>query len=561
MEKKRLGDLLVEVGCITTQQLQEALSIQRETKQKLGEILLEEGIVTEDQIIQTLEFQLGIPHVEIARFNIESKIAKLIPRELAVKYEIIPIRIERDKLVLAMSDPLNVFAIDDVKFIARMDVQPVIATRSEIKKAIEDNYDDQNMKKATQELNEEFGGIEDEENQPTETDDVANAPAVVLVNSIITQAIKTKASDIHIEAQEHYSRVRFRVDGELHEIQKFPITAHSSISTRIKIMSNLNIAEKRIPQDGRIQTQVDGKPVDLRVSILPTVFGEKIVIRILNRASVLVTIDKLGFFQDEMELIHEMISRPYGIILTTGPTGSGKSTTLYAVLNAINQPNRNIVTVEDPVEYMLEGINQVSVNIKAGLDFASALRSILRQDPDIVMIGEMRDAETAGIAVKAAITGHLVLSTLHTNDAPSSITRLIDMGVEPYMVTTAVVGVIAQRLVKVICPHCKEAYNASEKEKYLMGMKNETQDVIIYKGTGCPRCGGTGYKGRTGIREIFVLEQEHREMIEKGCTNDELKAMGVKTGMRTLKKACVRQILNGVTTVEELMRVAYTQEE
>lgn len=557
MDRRKLGDLLVEVGCITAEQLQDALAVQRETKQKLGEVLIQKEYVTEEQIVQTLEFQLGIPHIEIAKYKIEPKVVKLIAKELARKYNVIPVRIEREKLVLAMSDPLNIFAIDDVKFITRMEVQPVISTSAEITKAIDDNYQDEKAKKAAIDLQNEFEKT-DKADEVGDNEEVSNAPAVVLVNSIINQAITSGTSDIHIEPFEEYAKVRFRIDGELKEIMRIQKNAHTTVSTRIKIMANLNIAEKRIPQDGRIETNVDGTAVDLRVSLLPTVFGEKVVIRILNRNSVMVTIDKLGFIEDELKLVNEMLSRPYGIILVTGPTGSGKSTTLYAMLNEMNKPTRNIVTVEDPVEYMLDGINQVQTNAKAGLTFSSALRSILRQDPDIVMIGEMRDNETAEIAVKAAITGHVVLSTLHTNDAPSSITRLVDMGIEPFMVTTAIVGVMAQRLVRRICPKCKEAYVPNATDRKILGI--DDPELMLYKGKGCPNCGGSGYKGRTGIHEIMIMEHPHRQAVERNCTTDELKKIAIENGMVTIKQSCIKLVAEGITTVDELLRVAYTQD-
>jgi type IV pilus assembly protein PilB len=466
-ERKRLGDMLLEAGKISLAQLNRALETQRKTKRRLGEVLIDQGLLTEDEIADVLAQQLSLERIDLEKTFVEQDIARSIPKEVALKYTAIPIYMRDDKLVVAMSDPLNMFAIDDICFITQKKIQPAVATKQQILKAIEIYYTKQDTDQAIEELKREFTDFT-EGSQKTEmdlTDDVQAAPAVRLTNSIINQAIATNASDIHIEPFENYVAVRYRVDGVLFESNRIPQSLYSAVSTRIKIMAGMNIAEKRLPQDGRIELETKGRSYDFRVSSLPTVFGEKIVIRVLDRTTFDFTRDKLGFTERENEMLDKIIRMPYGIVLLTGPTGSGKTTTLYSLLSEVNTPDKNIVTIEDPVEYMLEGINQVQVNTKAGLTFAAGLRSILRQDPDIIMIGEIRDEETAQIAVRAAITGHLVLSTLHTNDAPGAITRLVDMGVEPYLAADAIVAVIAQRLVRKLCTSCRTTYTADEKER------------------------------------------------------------------------------------------------
>jgi len=467
-ERKRLGDMLLEAGKIELAQLNRALETHRKTKRRLGEVLVAEGLITEAEIADTLAVQLSLERVDLEKTYVEQEVARSIPKEVALKYTAIPIYMRDDKLVVAMSDPLNMFAIDDICFITQKKIEPAVATREQIESAIEIYYSKQATDQAIEELKREFTYTVSAEQQKQEAeliDDVQAAPAVRLTNSIINQAIATNASDIHIEPFENYVAVRYRVDGVLFESNRIPQNLYSAVSTRIKIMAGMNIAEKRLPQDGRIELEAKGRAYDFRVSSLPTVFGEKIVIRVLDRTSFDFTRDKLGFTDSENEIIDKIIRMPYGIVLLTGPTGSGKTTTLYAMLSEVNTPDKNIVTIEDPVEYMLEGINQVQVNTKAGLTFAAGLRSILRQDPDIIMIGEIRDEETAQIAVRAAITGHLVLSTLHTNDAPGAITRLVDMGVEPYLAADAMVAVIAQRLVRKLCTSCRTTYTADEKER------------------------------------------------------------------------------------------------
>lgn len=560
-EIKRLGDLLVESGKITDRELKEALNKQKNTGKRLGEILTDEGYITEEDIIDVLEIQLGIQRVYLDFVDIDYKLTKLVPERLARKYTLVPTAIIADKLQVAMADPLNIFAQDDVRISSGYEVNPLIATRDEIVKVIDKLYSGEKVERAAEEFSREHKlKVEKEENEHlNEIEDISNAPIVKLVDLILSDAINSKSSDIHIEPFEKYIKIRYRIDGVLYEQKRLPIESQGALITRIKILSNMNIAEKRIPQDGRMKIEYKGKYVDLRVSVLPTINGEKVVIRILKNDSVTVGKEKLGMNELEIKSLENMIKIPYGIILVTGPTGSGKSTTLYTILNELNDNYKNIITVEDPVEYMLEGVNQVNVNNKAGLTFASGLRSILRQDPDIVMIGEMRDNETAEIAARAAITGHLVLSTIHTNDAPSSIMRLIDMGIEPYLAATALGGIIAQRLVRTVCTNCKESYDASNYEKEVLEI-DKNEQIKLYKGKGCPQCHGTGYHGRTGVYEMMEITKEHRELIMNGASAEELKKLSVENNMQTIRKACKKLVINGITTFDELVKTAFLKE-
>lgn len=557
--KRRLGDMMVEVGKISIEQLREALKKQREEGKRLGEILINEGLTTENEIIDLLEEQLGIRRIKIDMIYVDRKAVMSISANLALKHTLLPIGFRENKILVTMWDPLNIFAIDDIKIASGYDVEVFISTRDEITKAIERYYSDQYVQKAAEELSKEkrLNSIEREET--IEFDDIKNAPAVKMVDYLVKSAVESRASDIHIEPFEDYIRVRYRVDGQLQQISKFPKETLASLVTRIKILSNLNIAEKRVPQDGRILTKVREKEVDLRVSILPTVFGEKVVIRVLNRENYAIGKENLGMMKDDLEQLDKIIKSPHGIILVTGPTGSGKSTTLYTILNDLNTLDQNIITVEDPVEYMLDGITQVNVNTKAGLTFASGLRAILRQDPDIVMIGEIRDNETAQISVRAAITGHLVLSTIHTNDAPSSIVRLMDMGIEPYLVATSITGVISQRLVRKICPYCKTTYEANEYEKEILGLKRN-EKVTLYKGNGCGYCKNTGYVGRTGVYEIMEITRDHRNLIMESASSDVIRDLSIQKGMKTINAYCRNLVVKGDTTIDELVKIAYLQE-
>ncbi|QOX65862.1 type II secretion system protein GspE [Anoxybacterium hadale] len=556
---KRLGDLLVENGTLKKEQLTEVLIKQKNSNKRLGELLIEEMMVTEEQILETLEQQFGLDRVHLDRINIDKQAVLSVPESLASKYTLIPIGVEGEKIRVAIADPLNIFALDDVKIASGYEVEVVIASRHEILKYIDRFYSSQFAQKAAEELSKEHRQEEERHARTDESIDIKDAPAVKLVDSIIKEAVKSNASDIHIEPFEDYIKIRNRIDGELRETMRSGKGALGALITRIKIMADLNIAEKRLPQDGRIITRVDNLDIDLRVSVLPTVYGEKIVIRILKRDSFLVSKHDMGLQEHELILLNRMIKHPHGIILVTGPTGSGKSTTLYSILNDLNTPNKNIITVEDPVEYVLEGINQVHVNTKIGMTFATGLRSILRQDPDIIMIGEIRDMETAEIAIRSAITGHLILSTMHTNDAPSTAVRLADMGIEPYLAATSLVGVISQRLVRRICPECRAAYEATSREKIILNHSMDSP-LTLYRGKGCPRCGNTGYSGRVGVYEIMEISKEHREMIMEGKSSDELRNLSIEKGMRTLRTSCDELVLNGTTTVDELAKITYLKD-
>lgn len=552
--KKRIGDLLVEMNYLTEKQLKEALVIQRETGERLGNVLIEKNFVRESEMIEVLEFQLGIPHVKLHKVYIAPQIARLIQGDLAKRHQLIPIKKEKGTITIAMADPLDIYAIDDVKIFTGLKVKPVIATKRDISDAIEKHYSAEVSKHAMEEFYSERAIRSTPDLDSFAMDNVENAPIVKLVHSLIRRAVRSKASDIHVEIYERNLRVRFRIDGELQEIMSPPIDIHSAIISRIKIMAKLDIAEKRLPQDGRIELIVDDHDIDMRISILPTVHGEKAVIRILDRSSFLMSKEMLGFTKDNLLEFENIIKNPHGIILITGPTGSGKTTTLYSALTEINLINRNIVTVEDPVEYRLEGINQVQVNKKSGLDFANGLRSILRQDPDVIMIGEIRDSETAQIAVRSSITGHLVLSTIHTNDTASTISRLLDMEIENYLVSASMVGIISQRLIKKICRGCKINYTPNKYEQLSL---NVTDEIQVYRGDGCPTCNMTGYHGRQAIYEILSITDEIRILIDERASVTRLKEFAINNGMLTLRENCRKLVLSGVTTIDELNRVTY----
>ena len=561
IERKRLGDILVNTGAITDTQLSEALKMQKVVGKKLGEILVEQNIVSEDTIIDSIEMQTGIKKIDLNSVDFDRKAITLISQKLCEKYILIPFGFENNKIKVAMSDPLNIFAIDDVTIASGFAIETYISRKDEIRKLIEVYYSSQQISNAAMQLSQETIENRSKQTDIEELDDVKNAPVVKMVDFLFKNAIEMNASDIHIEPFKKEVRIRYRLDGKLQIVNRISIESLAPLVTRIKIMANLNIAEKRVPQDGRIVVKMgEGQSnVDLRVSILPVVYGEKIVIRVLNTGSNKITKKQLGMTEDNMNKLDRIIGNPYGIILVTGPTGSGKSTSLYAVLTELNKDNVNIITVEDPVEYTLDGINQVNVNNKAGLTFASGLRSILRQDPDIIMIGEIRDNETAEIATKAAITGHLVLSTLHTNDAPSSVIRLCDMGIKPYLVATSVVGIMAQRLVRRICPKCDETYEATDYEKEILEYKGK-EKLLLHRGKGCKYCNGTGYKGRVGLYEIMEVTRKHRDAIIAGASSDELRDLSLENGMSTLGAECRRLVLEGKTTVSEMATIVLLKE-
>ncbi|WP_313756423.1 ATPase, T2SS/T4P/T4SS family [Tissierella sp.] len=558
MEKKRLklGELLLYAGKINEEQLKDALNIQKKSGKKLGEVFVSENFVREEDIIEVLEFQLGIPYVDLDKYEINLNVATIIPESIARRYELIAID-KRDKLLLvAMVDPLNIFALDDIKLFVKSEIQPVISVREKILRNIDKFYSKETTKKVLEEFEDSFLPTNTDEMEEGELLEVTTAPVVKLLNSIIEQAVRERASDIHIEPYSEDIRVRFRIDGDLRQIMILSKNTLSPIITRIKIIGKMNIAEKRVPQDGRVEIKVNDKEIDMRISTLPTVYGEKTVIRLLDRSSFIFTKEALGFNKKGLETFDKILSQPYGMLLVTGPTGSGKTTTLYTILQELNQIEKNIITIEDPVEYKLNGINQVQVNTKAGLTFASGLRSVLRQDPDIVMVGEIRDGETAEIAVRAAITGHLVLSTLHTNDSPSTVARLIDMGIEPYLVSSAIIGVVSQRLIKLLCPKCKIKYEAGYLEKKILGI-DEKEKLTLYKAGGCSSC-NNGYRGRRAVHELMPINENIRQLIDQGTNIDELRKQAIKDGMTTLLQSAAALAIIGDTSYEEVLRVGFT---
>ncbi|OWR27560.1 type II secretion system protein GspE [Saccharibacillus sp. O23] len=545
--KKRLGDLLVENGIISEEQLQQALVEQRETKRKLGDHLIAQGTITEQQLIEVLEFQLGIPHVSLFKYQIDPAITQIIPESMAKRYQVLPFMKEGSKLMVAMADPLDYFAIEDLRMSTGFRIEPAICTRDELQRAIARHY---GLRDSMNQMMGELPSAEEiEETEITDED----SPIVKLVNQMIQQAAQLRASDIHVDPGENNLAIRYRIDGSLRTERLIPKQMQGFITARLKIMAKLNIAERRLPQDGRIKMQVDYRMIDIRVSSLPTVHGEKIVLRLLDLTTGVQSMDKLGFDERNSTVFKEMIERPYGIMLLTGPTGSGKTTTLYSALNHLNTEEANIITVEDPVEYQIEGINQVHVNPAVGLTFAAGLRSILRQDPNIVMVGEIRDTETAEIAVRASLTGHLVLSTLHTNDAVSSVTRLRDMGIEPYLIASSLIGVVAQRLVRKICPECRTEYTPSEQEKILMQSKGAFADKL-YKGRGCGNCSSTGYRGRVAIHEVLPMTDAMRRLVNESGSIEDMRAVARQEGMKSLLEDGFRKVAMGITTLQEVMK-------
>lgn len=588
----KLGELLVAANLITPEQLKQALELQRREGGRIGSKLVKLGFVTEDKIVSFLSKQYGVPAINLSEYKIDPNIIKLIPKDLAQKHLIIPVTRVGPNLTIAMADPTNVFAIDDVKFITGYNVEVVVASESAIIEAISRYYGaslvlsqgprepvapgatkksettpEINIEDLTQELG-DMDKIAETAVQVIETEEEVgegevvkdvDAPIVKLANAILINAINQRASDIHIEPYENSLRVRYRVDGVMYTVQTLPTKIKGALTSRIKIMSKLDIAERRLPQDGRIKLKLGkDREIDFRVSTLPCLFGEKVVLRLLDKSNLQIDLTKLGFEKEQLDDFMDAISKPYGMILVTGPTGSGKTTTLYSALNHLNKPDVNIMTAEDPVEYNFMGINQVQIKEEIGLTFAAALRSFLRQDPDIIMVGEIRDFETAEIAVKAALTGHLVLSTLHTNDAPSTITRLLNMGIEPFLVSSSVILILAQRLCRKICPNCKTEEHVPPQALIKLGFKEEEAHTIkVYKGKGCPACNNKGYKGRIALYEVMPIKEELKELILEGASAGELKKAAIKLGMKTLRMSGLTKIKEGITTIEEVLRVTF----
>jgi type IV pilus assembly protein PilB len=563
LKKKYIGELLVEAGLITRGNLDNALNYQRnhQSRKQIGDILIELEYLTETQLHEALEFQLGIPYIDLDRTVIQEEMAFKLPDIICKRHTLVPVRIYNNKIYIAMADPFNLHAIEDVQTVSKLPVVPLFAKEKAILQAIEELYGNIRAEKAIEDFKKETNLLDAiNEVQNTEEDAVGNAPIVRLVHSILEQAVKDGASDIHFEPNETEVRIRLRVDGLLNQILTIPKKAQPAVIARIKIIGNLNIVEKRLPQDGRCELNILNHNVDVRISTLPTVFGEKAVLRLLDRESFLKPKSSLGFTAENLEKFDQLLKNPHGLILVTGPTGSGKSTTLYTMLNELNRETDNIVTVEDPVEYMIRGLNQVQVNPKAGLDFVSALRAILRQDPDIIMIGEIRDQQTVDIAIRAAVTGHLVLSTIHTNSAAGTIARLLDMDVEPYMLSASLVGIIAQRLVRKICPVCKREVTPHPADLKALGLSGEGNATKFFEGAGCQNCGNTGTKSRMAVHEILVVNATVRNLIPQEDASGKIRDYIRTNQIRSIRDECVRLVSEGVISIKEAIEVSFTQE-
>ncbi len=559
---ERIGNLLLREGLITKEQLVKALEEQKIAGGRLGFNLTKLGFLKEDALVAFLSKQYGVPSINLAEFEVDPAVIKLVPEDVATKHQVIPINRAGSTLIIAMSDPSNIFAIDDIKFLTGYNVEVVVASEVSIHEAI-DRYYDQSA--SLQSVMSDLDDVDLELVDTEESVDVKeleqateDAPVVKLVNLILTDAVKKEASDIHIEPYEKEFRVRYRIDGVLYEVMRPPMKLKNALTSRVKIMSELDIAERRLPQDGRIKLKMGkGKEMDYRVSVLPTLFGEKVVLRLLDKSTLQLDMTKLGFEEKALQDFKEAIHRPFGMVLVTGPTGSGKTTSLYSALSELNKVSENISTAEDPVEFNLTGINQVQMHEEIGLNFAAALRSFLRQDPDIIMVGEIRDFETAEIGVKAALTGHMVLSTLHTNDAPSTINRLLNMGIEPFLVASSLNCVVAQRLARKVCVECKEPIEVQPQALIDIGVPPEDASKLkIYHGAGCPNCSNTGYRGRIAIYEVMVVGEEIKEFVLNGASASEIKREAVRLGMKTLRQSALTKLAEGVTTIEEVLRVS-----
>ena len=556
MAYMRLGDLLLSSGMISHEQLERALELQKESKERLGDVLVQSGIITEKQLIEALKIQLGVEFVDLTAVSIPVELAKYVPRTLAKKYCVVPVKLVRDTLYLAMSDPLDFIAQEEVKAASRKRVIPMIATHRATEQAISRLYGSEGTARVIEEMKREAGAAGPDivpAQLVKDSDSSEGAPTIRFVNSLIERAFAERASDIHLEPQEGEMVVRMRIDGLLRRVLTVPAELQSTVISRLKIMGGMDISEKRKPQDGRMTVTVDRQEYDIRISSIPTVHGEKIVLRLLNKTSQLLSRDAIGLEGDDLESYQALLRNTGGVILLVGPTGSGKSTTMCVMLRDLAREEVNIVTLEDPVEYYIPGVSQCQINEKTGMTFAGGLRAILRQDPDIISVGEIRDGETASIAMRAAITGHLVLSTLHTNDAPSAVDRLRDVGVEPWLISGALRGVVSQRLVRRICPHCKRAYHPASDELALLGL-DDAPDLVFYKGEGCPDCHHTGYTGRRAVFEILMIDAPLRRLITAGASADELADEARRHGFTTMRERCRDLVLRGETTAEEAAR-------
>jgi len=562
----KLGQLLINNNVITKEQLKEALEVQKKEGGRIGSVLVKLGFLNEEKLAEFLSKQFGVPVLDLHNYPIDPSITKFLPHEIAQKYQVFPVIKNGATLTVAMADPSNLHAMDDIKFMVGYNVEPVVTTESAIRDYIAMYYEKDDTLPAVmgglKGAEEELLSLVEEEEEKVDISElrqaVEEAPIVKLVNLILGEAISRGASDIHIEPYENVLRVRYRIDGLLYDVMQPPLKLKSAISSRIKIMAELDIAERRLPQDGRIKLRTKDKEVDIRVSTLPTLFGEKVVMRILDKSSLVLDLTKLGFEPKALREFQEAIQSPYGMVLVTGPTGSGKTTTLYSAMSTINAIDVNIMTAEDPVEYNLMGINQLQVKEEIGLTFASALRSFLRQDPDIIMVGEIRDFETAEIAVKAALTGHLVLSTLHTNDAPGTVSRLLNMGIEPFLLSASLLLILAQRLCRKVCPQCKEEEKIPVTTLVKIGFtEEEARGIKCFKGRGCPTCFNTGYKGRVALYEVMPVRTEIKELILQGGAATEIKKLAVRLGMKTLRMSGLTKIKEGMTSMEEVLRVTF----
>ena len=562
MDRKKLGEILVEEGILDEERLAEALNIQKERGGLLGDILISLGYINEEELAKSLGKHLGIPTVDAQEYDIDPEVIKLIPEGIARKYTLIPLEKKDNVLKVAMVDPLNIYALDELKGLTGMVIRPVISTRSSIINAIEQYYGiTSTLEEVIKTADEEELGYQTGERETVDLlqEMAQEAPVIKAVNLLIGQAVRERASDIHIEPMENEIRVRYRIDGVLYKAQSLPKKLQLGIISRIKVMARLNIAEKRLPQDGRVLMKMGDREIDLRISTFPTIYGENVVIRILDKESLFMGLEELGFLPDSLDEFRKLLARPYGMILVTGPTGCGKTTTLYAALSYINSMEKNIITVEDPVEYQIRGVRQTQVNPKVGLTFANALRNILRQDPDVIMVGEIRDLETARLAIQAALTGHMVFSTLHTNDAPGAITRLLDMEVEPYLVSSCLLGVLAQRLVRLSCPKCREEYHPPFSLLKRFGLEGEK--IKFYRGKGCKYCRQTGYYGRTGIFELMIMNEKLRELVISRPSTSEIRKLCREQGMRSLREAGIEKVKQGLVPLEEVIRVTEEVEE
>jgi general secretion pathway protein E len=561
-DPRALGQILLETTSLNEESLENALAIQRERGGRIGEILINQRLVTEEEVFQALGRQLSIPYwPEIPDVGLDLEMLRSVPINFCKRHTLLPLKSEGEIVQVAVADPLNLAPMDDLQLLLKHPVQPVLARPSTVLHAINRSYDliSETTEKMVEDLHEEeLDLLATDLEEPKDLLDASDeAPIIRLVNSILYNSVKQRASDIHIEPFEKELVVRFRIDGVLYDMVRPPKRFQSSVASRIKIMAGLNIAEKRLPQDGRIRIKIGGKDVDIRVSVIPTAHGERIVMRLLDRTQVLLRLEEIGLAGRKLQQIRKLIRMSYGILLETGPTGSGKTTTLYAALSEINTPDKNIITVEDPIEYQLKGVGQIQVNPKIDLTFARGLRAILRQDPDVIMVGEIRDLETAEIAIQASLTGHLVLSTLHTNDAPTAVTRLVDMGIEPFLVSSSLTGVVAQRLVRVLCPRCKEPYVPTDEElEGLQVSRYQIPNGHFYRRKGCQKCSDTGYLGRTGIYELLIVDDEIQNLILKGADANSIRKAAIAKGMTTLRQDGAEKVLAGMTTVQEVARVS-----